>query len=373
MSIAVALVLVAVCLLVLHLVTRGRRRRPPSRSLYVTALEKLLSGEEDAGFSDLKQEVSVNPGNARAYLVLGDLLRERGQAERAARLHRQLLVRPDLERESASEIRLHLASDLEAADQWESAENVYREILQDADDCEAAREGLARALEQQGKWSQALGVRQRLRGTHDRDVALILVTMGEDELNGGRFKEARARFAEALRKDASCTVARLLLGDSYRRQRKLDDAVSEWKAVVSQGDELAPEAFRRLEDALFEGGRFGEMEQIYRDALESSPDDGGTVLAMAGFLARKGEKREALDVCRSYLAGHPDDRNVRLRLALLSRDVGEMEEALENLSQLIPRVEQAPCYECPACGHRSERLRWLCPSCRRWSVYRRLS
>jgi lipopolysaccharide biosynthesis regulator YciM len=371
LSTIAAVVLVAVLALAIYLMRRRRKRKVPVRSLYVTALEKLLGGTADEGFQDLRQEVSINPDNSRAYLLLGDLLRERGEADRAARVHKQLLVRPGLEREISNEVRLHLAEDLEAAGRWDAAEAVYREILRSAEGSEPAREGLATALEQQAKWEQALSVRQRLRGTQPRVLALILVTMGEEELDAGHFKEARARFADALRKDSTCLVARLLLGDSYRRQDKLGEAVAQWRSVLTEDRELAADAFRRLEEALFEGGRFGEMEQIYRDALESRPDDGPTVRAMASFLARKGEKREALEVCRSYLVQHPGDREVRLKLALLSRDVGDTEDALENLLELVPAEGTVGGYECPACGHRSQGLLWLCPSCREWTVYRR--
>ncbi len=372
MSTIAAVFLVVVCVVAIYVMSRRRRRKVAARSLYVTALEKLLGGRVDEGFQDLKQEVTINPGNDRAYLLLGDLLRERGEADRAARVHRQLLVRPGLEPETQSEVRLHLAADLEAAGRWEAAEAVYREVLKSSESSEPARKGLATALEQQGKWEQALGVRQRLRDTHERVLALMLSRIGEEELRRGRYKEARARFADALRKESTCSLARLLLGDSYRHQGKLDEAVAQWKSVLAEDDELAAEAFQRLEEALFEGGRFGEMEQIYRDTLERKPDDGGTVRALAGFLARKGEKREAIDVCRSYLAQHPRDREVRLRLALLSRDVGDTEDALENFLELLPVDEASGRYECPSCGHQAQRLLWLCPSCKEWAVYRRL-
>jgi lipopolysaccharide biosynthesis regulator YciM len=371
LSTIAAVVLVVVCGVGLYVLSRRRRRKAPARSLYVTALEKLLGGGADEGFRDLKQEVTANPGNDRAYLLLGDLLRQRGEADRAARVHRQLLVRPGLDPQTQSEVRLHLAEDLEAAGRWEAAEAVYREALRSSDSSELARKGLATALEQQGKWEQALGVRQRLKDVPERVLALMLARMGEEELDRGRYKEARARFADALRKDRACSIARLLLGDSYRRQGKLDDAVGQWKSVLAHDDELAQEAFRRLEEALFDGGRFGEMEQIYRNALEGRPDDGGTVRALAGFLARKGEKREALDVCRTYLAQHPEDRQVRFKVAALSRDVGDTEDALENLFQLLPTEDALGSYECPICGHQAERLLWLCPSCKEWVVYRR--
>jgi lipopolysaccharide biosynthesis regulator YciM len=365
-----AAVFVLICIVGLYLLSRRRRKKAPARSLYVTALEKLLGGGADEGFRNLKEEVRTNPSNDRAYLLLGDLLRERGEADRAARVHRQLLVRPGLDPQTQSEVRLHLAEDLEAAGRWEAAEAVYREVLKSSEASEPARKGLATALEQQGKWEQALGVRQRLRDTHDRVLALMLAKMGEEELDKGRYKDARARLTDALRKDAACSTARLLLGDSYRRQGKLDDALEQWNSVVAHDDELAQEAFRKLEEALFEGGRFGEMEQIYRAALERRPDDGGTVRALAGFLARKGEKREALDVCRTYLLQHPDDREVRFRMAVLSRDVGDTEEALENLLQLFPTEDAPGSYHCPICGHQAGRLLWLCPSCKQWVVYR---
>ena len=92
-------------------------------------------------------------------------------------------------------------------------------------------------------------------------------------------------------------------------------------------------------------------------------------LAMAGFLARKGEKAEAVEICRSHLGRHPDDREVRLKLALLCRDVGDTEEALSNLLMLVPTDDRKRSYTCPYCGQQVEQLTWLCPSCDRWVLF----
>jgi lipopolysaccharide biosynthesis regulator YciM len=367
-STILVVIAIAACLAVYALLRR-RWRKAPSGSLYVSALEKLLEGRSEEGFAELKREVSGDPGNTGAYLLLGDLLRDRGECERAARLHQQLLVRPGLDREMGTEIRLHLAKDLEAAGKWQAAEAVYREIAGQAEGVAQGREGLARALEKQGKWQEALGIRQRIKDTPASVTALILARMGQEELKHGRLKEARARLLEALKKDRGCMVAKLLMGDSYLREGKLDEAVAQWRAVLLEDHRLAREAFSRLEDALFEGGRFGEMERVYRDAIERRPDDSSVVWAMAGFLARKGEKGEAIDLCRSHLGRHPEDREVRLKLALLSRDVGDTEEALANLLKLAPAEDQRVSYACPACGQQAEELTWLCPSCDRWVLF----
>lgn len=370
-TVAAVVVVVAVVIIFAFVVRRRGRRRRPLRPLYVTALEQLLAGEREEGYRTLKEEVSANPSNTRAYLLLGDLLRERGQPERAARLHQQLLVRPGLGRETKSEIRIRLARDLEAAGNWQAAEKVYREVVRQAEGERVGAEGLARTLENRGKWEAALEVRRRLKDTDPSVEALILTKMGHEQLEKGRHKEARARFTAALRKHAGCSLARLLVGDSYLREGKLDEAVSQWKAVVEQDQALVPEAFGRLEEALFQGGRFGEMERIYHEALERRPDDGGTVEALAGFLARKDEKAEAIEVCQAYLEKHPDDRRVRLKLALLRKDVGDAQEALAHVLELLPGEDTALCYVCANCGHRADHLMWLCPSCGQWALFRR--
>ncbi len=69
------------------------RRKKDSHTLYTEALEALLQGDSDSAFEKLRELIREDTENVRAYLKLGDIFRQRGQAEQAIKIHRSLTFR----------------------------------------------------------------------------------------------------------------------------------------------------------------------------------------------------------------------------------------------------------------------------------------
>src|SRR5436309_3519735 len=66
---------------------------PPSDAPYKRAITCLIRGDQDGALRYLKDTVRQDTDNVEAYIWLGDLLRTRGEAERALAIHRELSVR----------------------------------------------------------------------------------------------------------------------------------------------------------------------------------------------------------------------------------------------------------------------------------------
>ena len=80
--------------------------------LYVRALNCMLDGNKEKAMDYLKQSVRLDTNNIDAYLKLGILYRELGQASRAYRIHRELTVRPQLPKSVKVDILKHIVLDL---------------------------------------------------------------------------------------------------------------------------------------------------------------------------------------------------------------------------------------------------------------------
>ena len=83
--------------LIFTLERRGSREKKISPENYIAGLRALISNDENTAFVKLKRAVADNTDNVDAYLKLGDLFRNRGQIEKAIRIHRELTIRKKLD------------------------------------------------------------------------------------------------------------------------------------------------------------------------------------------------------------------------------------------------------------------------------------
>src|SRR5258708_38028940 len=84
-----------------------RESRALPRS-YFKGLNFLLNEQPDKAIEAFIEVAKVDPETVELHFALGSLFRRRGETERAIRMHRNLLERPDL----GTEQRLHAMGDL---------------------------------------------------------------------------------------------------------------------------------------------------------------------------------------------------------------------------------------------------------------------
>ena len=72
------------------------------QSAYIRGLQYIISHEPDKAIAEFTKAVQINSGTVEIYLNLGNLFREKGEVERALRIHQSILVRPSLSPEIKS-------------------------------------------------------------------------------------------------------------------------------------------------------------------------------------------------------------------------------------------------------------------------------
>lgn len=123
LPVAVGIIVLAAAAVAIYLSFRDSKQ-PASSDDYSNALEHWIEGNLDEAQALLHKMVHDNPEAAEPFYQLGNLLRIRGDAERAAVLHRGLTVRSNLTPTQKMWVGLSLAKDLNALGQWEGARDV---------------------------------------------------------------------------------------------------------------------------------------------------------------------------------------------------------------------------------------------------------
>ena len=314
------------------------RRKKDSQILYTEALEALLQGDSDNAFEKLRELIREDTENIRAYLKLGDIFRERGQVEQAIKIHRSLTFRRKMSTAMKVEIYASLALDYRELGRFDRAEESADRILKFERKNRWALDFLIEICEQHQRWEAASKNLHRLekasRQNDHRRRAYYTLMQGRARDEDGLQKEAKDFYQKAISQDDSYADPHLYMGNLEEEEGNIDGAVTHWKAFAERSSGAGKQVYGRLEKALFELGRFGEIEEFYRTLREQ---DGKNLDALAGLvnvLAAKGEYDHAIAMVDDIIGRN--GQSVRIRLARLKLELRKRKE--EELSGQVDEI-----------------------------------
>lgn len=367
-SLAVAVLALAWVLFAWMRFRREAARSP--ESAYTLGLSALVGGERRNALRFLKEAVQADSENLDAYIRLGDLLRELGDPGKALAIHRDLTVRPHVEDETRMRILESMTRDYLGLGRYEEAGQSAERLRQVSRQNRFALTALVEVAEALKDWPRAVQFSDELAklsgDKENRQRALYRGYVGGEELAAGKVAEAKRRFEEALKLDASCRPALLFLGDLAYREGNGEAAITRWREFADQAPEKASLVFDRLERATFELGQFGDMVRFYRELLHRMPREAAVpaLLALAEIHRRKGETDEAETFVQEALEiapEHPRAHRHMVKIALDRRDASAALSRLEKLLDSLPVSEDAA--GCRGCGVAVGGPKWRCDSC----------
>jgi tetratricopeptide (TPR) repeat protein len=198
-------------------------------------------------------------------------------------------------------------------------------------------------------------VEAALPGSHGRDHAELLVTLGETRRRQGRLDDAQARFTAALEDDPDCATAHAGLARVAEERGDLDAAVASWDRYLALEADDHAIAMRRQElmemrasiaalaaaaesatSARARGETFSELGRLravasdatgaaaaWRAALKTNADEAAWRRGLALALEASGDRDGAAAEFRRVLKGVPDDGTALYHLAALARRSGD--------------------------------------------------
>jgi lipopolysaccharide biosynthesis regulator YciM len=353
---------------------RGEGRfRARSSAHYVQGLHQLASGRPDLAASELVKVSRNEPDAVEVQLVLGDLLREAGQVERAMSVHQGLAGRSELARTERVQALVCLALDLRKAGFLDRATRTFEEALDLDPGNIHALVGLERLHEDQRQWREAASLEARvvrLRKTRDSLVlAFLHAEIGREALDAGRLEEAEGEFKESLDLDRRAFPARLGLADLH-----LESNPRRAAAILEEAMQAAPEraylVFDRLARAYDASGEPSRFSALCERMIRQDPGDWRARVALARRLTNEGRADEALGLLIRALDSNPQILVIHLEAWRALRHLGVADEPFERYTEAAERsaLYRDP-HICTACRYRSDDMLWRCPHCHAWNTF----
>jgi lipopolysaccharide assembly protein B len=364
--------------LALAWLVRGRRTRPVERvsEPYADALRLLADGKPNEAFGRLQQAVVDGHAPPDAYVRIGRMLRERGDAARALQIHRSLTVKSDLTVRERIDIQANVAEDHLALSQPERALKTIEGAMRHLGERDSGLLAIGmRASHALGRSEEAYEYLKELRkagGVDEREMALYLVSIAEAEREKDRTRDARRTLSRALRHDPDCGPALFALGEIEEAAGDVNTAIGHWRHAARVSPELSPAALASLERVFYQRGTFNEIENVYRDVLDARVDDEHAAVALASFYRKQGRTDAAIVLLQEHTQANPDSSAGTVLLTALHAlrgDEDEIERIADNGDRLLRRPTHFHCI----CGRESERMRWHCPGCNRFDSFSRNS
>lgn len=356
------------------------RRRPTEDAdrYYVNALNHLLKSEDAEAQEWLTRTVRADSANVDAYLRLAEIFRRRGDAARALRIERELLVRGRLTREQRRDILHGLARTYEARKEWARAVETLRQLLEIEPHNVKHHRALVQALEWCGDWDAALEARRRSvkweGEAGEKELAVVSAWVAARLHKQGKERDARHLLRESLRLDPHCPAALLLRGEWAEAQQRPEEAIAAWSQVARKKPRWADLAFQRLEQVYYDLGSFEKMTSLFADLLREDPHSVAARLRLAELLHRKGETDDARRLLREGIdleRREGETRRLRLLLVSILRETGNYREALSEIDR-AGWLRPAPgrLYSCRSCRAHAKSFDWRCGECGAWGTMR---
>ncbi|WP_414501082.1 lipopolysaccharide assembly protein LapB [Zymobacter sp. IVIA_12111.31 C1] len=358
---------------------------PPALSRdYLASLNYLLNEHSDRSLDSFVETLEVSSDTIDTHITLGNLFRMRGEADRAARLHQNLLARPALNDRQNDQVQLELARDFMHLGVLDRAENLLRPLVdtsQHSDIRGASRELLIQLYEQEREWQQALDLVPSSLLARQEELRCAAAhwhcELAEQDFRRHDDRAARRHLKKALSIDAQCVRAYWLQAEHYHRQQRYRDEIKMLERLAAQSPDFAPiiieraiAAFRLLDD---EQG----LMRFLDDQIHATHSMEAVIKRAELGVAREGittvaAQLDALQQQQPHLRGIGFLALLRSRQAMLELSAPNNERAANMLRQLHDHLQRldahTPRFRCEKCGTLYTHLYWHCPKCKRWAT-----
>lgn len=347
------------------------------RREYFVGLNYLLNEQPDEAIHTFIQALEVNSENVDTHIALGKLFRTRGEADKAARIHQNLLARPALSPQQNEQVQLELARDFIALGVHDRAQRLLRGIIENPQqDTQriSAKRLLVDLLEREKAWQEALDILLPMlkhQPQMARPAAHWLCETAQQEIQQSSRSLAKRHLKKALQLDPACARAYLLLAELEIGNGHHHPAIAHLGALAQHAPAHIPSMLPTLERAYWLGNDIDGYRQHLSSLVEQAPLT-SVIIRLSEQIRQQDGVEEAIRITGNLLARDPSLGGLDhlIDLYIESQQLDGRTQPDERLLLLKYHthalLKNRTRHCCGHCGFSCDTLEWQCPSCRHW-------
>jgi len=347
------------------------------KDLYSEGLDMMINGQQRSAYNNFKKIVEIDSENIKAYLRLGQVLRESGNPLKALKIHKGLIIRQNLTSYELLDLHKNIALDYFELKKVRSAINEALKILKVDKNNEWALSKLIKFYSYIGKWTESTEFLSKLhKVTKKPDIhkmALFIIQDGRVLQGEGKFSLAREKFEKSLEVFPDLSASYFFIAETYAQESEeyfqkaekiadpnsdlnkeqldkalnfLSKAVPMWIKYSKTNPNQSWMVIHLLKDALFALNRYDELEHILKEIIDKDNKNSEVIASLADMFAHKGDLKNALDIIDSNTNENSNSLIIELiRLKLLALDGSQnISKGLDKLINFLVTNEDYHLY-----------------------------
>ncbi len=345
---------------------QGEPQRP-LKAQYFEGLNFLLNEEPDKALEVFLRMVEVDDETVETHFALGALYRRRGEADKAIRVHENIMARPGLQADHREHAMFALGEDYFRAGLYDRAEQLFQRLAEGTGRRLAALRYLLRIYEQQGEWRDAITTYERLKYLVSPEFPTAIAHYYCELAEAAREKKDYAAARQLLHKvrDEQRNFPRsaLLRADIALEEGNPELAIRLSRRVVELHPHLLPLALPRFMKAMH-ATQNEAILSAFQAWVQAEPARRAEI-AYAAIVAGLESEPFVIECLRDFIRVDPNLSELVPALAGDPAKLGQGE--LKALSAALGRIfRRTQRYRCVECGLSSATHFWQCPGCRSW-------
>lgn len=340
---------------------------------YFRGLNYLINEQPDKAVDVFIRLLEVDSDTVEMHLAIGNLFRQRGEVDRAIRIHQNLIARPNLSHAHHLEALATLGEDYFRAGVLDRAEKLFQQLVS-KDAChEGALQFLLIIYQREKEWLKAVEIAKQLVSLGNESMETVIAQfyceLAEQahEPGKGFNKEVKNYLKRAEQADKHCARASMIKGACAFEEANYELALFHFRSVefkdaiyLSEVIQSIVQCYEKLQDNK-------GLETFLTLCLEKFPSD-AVVFAISHYLQQTKDSIVAIDFLTEQIKHTPSLRGLTHLIDLyIGNSSGDTQEKLFILQGLITTyTKNKPLYQCAQCGFSAQFFTWSCPGCHKW-------
>ena len=348
--------------------------------IYFKGLSYLFYDEPDESIDSFIHSLDVTSDTLETHLALGNLLRRKGEVDRAIKIHQNLLARPILSAEQQASAHMELALDYVAAGLLDRAERLLLDLVKENNSLkDKALKQLLNIYVEEREWESAIDTAKKIQPKRllrsrqikesglTESMAHFSCELAVEAKKNSDLQEARRHIKRAYAYDKHSQRAGLMtaqldyeIGEYAKAITSLQSIPLQHAAMVSGGLKLLIDSYNALDD------KQGLID--YLTISIRSSNSMAAVLVLANEMEQFYSREAAMKFLAEELKQRPSLKGLNQLVSYSMEETnGKAKENLLILQQMIRTlIKRKPTYKCQCCGFSSKVIFWQCPSCKNW-------
>ncbi len=335
-------------------------------------LALLLDDSPDKAIDAFVEVVRIDPELTELERALGNLLRSRGDFERAVRLHRHLYNRSDLPDEERARALKELARDFLCAGFFDRAEAAYRKLAGVPSEHLHALRELLHIYVIEHEWAAATETARLLETqageSHAGEIAHFYCERVELAMRRKNVEEARLLVEPLLKYVDATPRVPMTLARVAAAEGAAPEAIRWWKTVIEKTPDYAALVVGPLADAMAAQGDQAGATALLLDVTSRIATADVLEASLSRIAAWQGVAEAEL-LARRFLEDHPSlsAYNAMMQMRLKGSPEDPMTKRVAGL--LGQNARRWSRYQCRKCGFLASGFAWHCLGCGAWDSY----